>query len=156
MRWWRKVPSSRRESSPRTPIVQPVAQRYTDWAITAHIAFCVLGKQSGKMWIGFILLKIGKSLWALVNMVMNSSPGLLGCDAISFVAGYKHFRRLCCTHFHPESGGRKVLRNLMILSQHYTASQSRRPGLESSPSWKPQILLINKPSGSLQGGEFLA
>jgi hypothetical protein len=26
----RKVPSSRRESNPRTPIVQPVVQRYTD------------------------------------------------------------------------------------------------------------------------------
>jgi hypothetical protein len=25
----------RRESNPRTPIVQPVAQHYTDWAITA-------------------------------------------------------------------------------------------------------------------------
>jgi hypothetical protein len=25
----------RRESNPRTPIVQHVAQRYTDWAITA-------------------------------------------------------------------------------------------------------------------------
>jgi hypothetical protein len=31
----RKIPSSRRESNPRTQIVQPVAQRYTDWAITA-------------------------------------------------------------------------------------------------------------------------
>jgi hypothetical protein len=30
----RKIPSSRRESNPRTPIFQPVAQRYTDWAIT--------------------------------------------------------------------------------------------------------------------------
>jgi hypothetical protein len=30
----RKMPSSRRESNPRTPIVQPEAQRYTDWAIT--------------------------------------------------------------------------------------------------------------------------
>jgi hypothetical protein len=28
-------PSPRRESNPGTPIVQPVAQRYTDWAITA-------------------------------------------------------------------------------------------------------------------------
>jgi hypothetical protein len=27
----RKIPSPRRESKPRTPIVQPVAQRYTDW-----------------------------------------------------------------------------------------------------------------------------
>jgi hypothetical protein len=31
----RKIHSPRRESNPRTPIVQPVAQRYTDWAITA-------------------------------------------------------------------------------------------------------------------------
>jgi hypothetical protein len=31
----RKISSPRRESSPRTRIVQPVAQRYTDWAITA-------------------------------------------------------------------------------------------------------------------------
>jgi hypothetical protein len=30
-----KIPSHRRESNPRTPIFQPVAQRYTDWAITA-------------------------------------------------------------------------------------------------------------------------
>jgi hypothetical protein len=30
----RKIPSPRRELKPRTPIVQPVAQRYTDWAIT--------------------------------------------------------------------------------------------------------------------------
>jgi hypothetical protein len=32
---WRKIPSPLRESNLRTPIVQPVAQRYTDWAITA-------------------------------------------------------------------------------------------------------------------------
>jgi hypothetical protein len=31
----RKIPNPRQESNPRTPIVQPVAQRYTDWAITA-------------------------------------------------------------------------------------------------------------------------
>jgi hypothetical protein len=31
----RKIPGSRRESNPRTPIVQPVAQRYTDSAIKA-------------------------------------------------------------------------------------------------------------------------
>jgi hypothetical protein len=30
-----------RESNPRTPIVQPVAQRYTDWAITALFMFKV-------------------------------------------------------------------------------------------------------------------
>jgi hypothetical protein len=31
----RKIPSPRRESNPRSPIVQPIVQRYTDWAITA-------------------------------------------------------------------------------------------------------------------------
>jgi hypothetical protein len=31
----RKIPSPRRESNPRTPTVQPVAQRYTDWAVAA-------------------------------------------------------------------------------------------------------------------------
>jgi hypothetical protein len=30
----RKIRSPRRESNPRTLTVQPVAQRYTDWAIT--------------------------------------------------------------------------------------------------------------------------
>jgi hypothetical protein len=37
----RKIPSPCQESNPRTPIVQPVAQRYTDWAITAP-ARCIL------------------------------------------------------------------------------------------------------------------
>jgi hypothetical protein len=32
----RKISSPHRESNSRTPIVQPVTQRYTDWAITAH------------------------------------------------------------------------------------------------------------------------
>jgi hypothetical protein len=30
----RKIPRPHRESNPRTPIIHPVAQRYTDWAIT--------------------------------------------------------------------------------------------------------------------------
>jgi hypothetical protein len=36
-----EIPSPRRESNPRTPIVQHVAQRYTDWAITA-LKFIIL------------------------------------------------------------------------------------------------------------------
>jgi hypothetical protein len=31
-----KIPSCRQESNPRTPIVQPVVQRCTDWTITAE------------------------------------------------------------------------------------------------------------------------
>jgi hypothetical protein len=33
----RKIPSPHRESNPRTPIIQPVAQRHTDGAITALV-----------------------------------------------------------------------------------------------------------------------
>jgi hypothetical protein len=32
----KKIPSPRRESNSTTPIVQPVAQRYTDWATDIH------------------------------------------------------------------------------------------------------------------------
>jgi hypothetical protein len=35
----RKIPSPGRESNPRTPIFQPIAQRYTDWAITALLSY---------------------------------------------------------------------------------------------------------------------
>jgi lipopolysaccharide/colanic/teichoic acid biosynthesis glycosyltransferase len=38
----RKIPSPRRESNPRTPIVQPVAQRYTDCAITTILLLLLL------------------------------------------------------------------------------------------------------------------
>jgi hypothetical protein len=40
----RKFPSPRRESNRRTPIVQPVAQRYTDWAIKAKAKKTKLNK----------------------------------------------------------------------------------------------------------------
>jgi hypothetical protein len=36
----KKIPSPRWELNPRTPIVQPIAQRYTDWVITALIKHC--------------------------------------------------------------------------------------------------------------------
>jgi hypothetical protein len=38
----RKIPSPSRKSNPRTPIVQPVAQHYTDWAITAILGSKVM------------------------------------------------------------------------------------------------------------------
>jgi hypothetical protein len=38
----RKIPSPSRESIPRTPIVQPVDQSYTDWAITALFFFVLI------------------------------------------------------------------------------------------------------------------
>jgi hypothetical protein len=38
------IPSPPRESNPRTPLVQPLAQRSTDWAITAPVKILVLTK----------------------------------------------------------------------------------------------------------------
>jgi hypothetical protein len=38
----RKIPNPRRESNPRIPIVQPVAQCYTDRAITAIIIIIII------------------------------------------------------------------------------------------------------------------
>jgi hypothetical protein len=46
----RKIPSPRRESNPRSPIIQPVAQRYTDWAITALIGRMVKSKRLRLAW----------------------------------------------------------------------------------------------------------
>jgi hypothetical protein len=40
----KKIPSPRQESNSRTPIFQPVAQRYTDWAITALISLSFSNK----------------------------------------------------------------------------------------------------------------
>jgi hypothetical protein len=38
----RRIPRPRRQSNPRTPNVQPIAQRYTDRAIAAHLHVLVL------------------------------------------------------------------------------------------------------------------
>jgi hypothetical protein len=38
----RKIPSPLRELNPRTPTVQPVAQRYTDWAIIIIIIIIII------------------------------------------------------------------------------------------------------------------
>jgi hypothetical protein len=48
----RKIPSPRRESNLRTPIVQPVAQRYTDWAVSAlrDLWFCIFHWPKHVVW----------------------------------------------------------------------------------------------------------
>jgi hypothetical protein len=38
----RRIPSPLRESNPRTPVVQPVAQRYTDRAIIIIIIIIII------------------------------------------------------------------------------------------------------------------
>jgi hypothetical protein len=62
----------------------------------------------------------------------------------SVVVGHQLFRGLYC-----EDGGSIELWNVGILPQHYMASQSRRPRLETSPPWKarnskPEIVSLTK------------
>jgi hypothetical protein len=45
----RKISSPRRESKTRTPIVQPVARRYTDWAITTDHT-----RKLSQLWVNFM------------------------------------------------------------------------------------------------------
>jgi hypothetical protein len=60
----RKIPSPRRESNLRTPIVQPVAQRYTD--IYAYLTYIqtLWNKLMGKCMI-FILMKSNPATWSV-------------------------------------------------------------------------------------------
>jgi hypothetical protein len=55
------------------------------------------------------------------------------------VVEYQRLRGTEC-----EDGGIKVLRNIGILPQHYTALQLRRPRREFSSQWKPQTLRVVK------------
>jgi hypothetical protein len=61
-----KILSSRRESNPRTPIVQPVAQRYTDWAITA-LNVTILLKENIKNY--YIMVQYVILRYVIYNMV---------------------------------------------------------------------------------------
>jgi hypothetical protein len=65
----RKISSPRRESNPRTLIPQPVAQRYTDWAITALIITY--------KYYNLLFISICFSLWCHVGVSLASSVS--GC-----------------------------------------------------------------------------
>jgi hypothetical protein len=49
----RKILSARRESNPRTPVVQAIAQRYTDWVITALRSSVLIFRYETEMTKGF-------------------------------------------------------------------------------------------------------
>jgi hypothetical protein len=61
----------------------------------------------------------------------DSSRGLLCCDAVYCLGRIQMFRRsvLPPSSGGSEDGGSMDLRNVGALSQHYTASQSRKPKL---------------------------
>jgi hypothetical protein len=58
----------------------------------------------------------------------------------SVMIGYQHLGEPCCFHLQGGDGDGMVLWNIGTLLQHYMVSQPRRPQLESSPPWIPQIL----------------
>jgi hypothetical protein len=59
----RKIPSPRWESNPRIPIVQPIAQRYTDWAVTALVIFVwSCNKIAFNCWLVFVCSSVERFL----------------------------------------------------------------------------------------------
>jgi hypothetical protein len=73
-----------------------------------------------------------------VVSVKGSSQGFLGHDPVLW---YGRICRSISWHhvLHLADGGSKV-QSVGNLSQHYTLAQPRKPLLESSLLWKPQIL----------------
>jgi hypothetical protein len=72
----RKIPSPRRELNPRTPTIQPVAQRYTDWAITALYSRIwqenfLLWEQSDERFMGFTNMELETKLFELPLKIDN-------------------------------------------------------------------------------------
>jgi hypothetical protein len=74
----RKIPSPRRKSNPRTPIVQPVTQRYTDWAIYSRkLKITSLGwalvtwRSYQVLWKSFSWFKVikGEAMWWIHGQV---------------------------------------------------------------------------------------
>jgi hypothetical protein len=74
----RKIPSPRRDSNPTTPIFQPVAQRYTDWAITAPEGQGITEKNccqdSDINWQVFQVRLWSESVWVWVTLRLTVSP----------------------------------------------------------------------------------
>jgi hypothetical protein len=93
----RKIPSPRRESNPRTPIVQPVAQRYTDWALTAFVCSVGPGRKHGsktQRWSWIVFLRgAGLEEWAphycSVSRHLYGAASLLG----TYTSGLHHIKR---------------------------------------------------------------
>jgi hypothetical protein len=124
----RKIPSPRRESNPRTPIVQPVAQRYTYWSIRA----LVLPTLMPTKWCAYndnhISQCLVKGLRTCPNIEALVFWVILACSVV-FV--HQLFGGPCCL-INPEDGGSNPPKH------------SRRPRILSSPPWKPQISLVQR------------
>jgi hypothetical protein len=75
--------------------------------------------------------------WAIQLIVMWKDKFFCVVTSCSVVVGYQCLRGPCCLQ-HPEDGGSMDLQNTGVPSQHYMASQTIRPQLETSPLWKPQ------------------
>jgi hypothetical protein len=85
----RKIPSLRQESNQRTPIVQPVVQHYTDWAITAHLErnmYCCMLSPS-------VCLVIGKLSYFLLHEVMWNTVQYTELNSYAFPMDYNF---VCC------------------------------------------------------------
>jgi hypothetical protein len=122
----REIPSPRRKSNPRTPIVQPVAQRYTETVFFNNLFPLSRTVHSVKQLQLSIIFSRG---WSAEVECVNASE-LKTCMNFevevfwvvtprSVVAGYQCFRTPGCLNFHPKDRGIMYLWNVGI-SYHNT------------------------------------
>jgi hypothetical protein len=104
----RKRPSPRRESNPRTPIVQCVAQRYTDRAITALLCILIILKSAScfqrpclTQLKTNIKIKLIIARGGVFTVTIQVSVFWL-MTTRGYVVGYQRFGLPCCLHLQGE------------------------------------------------------
>jgi hypothetical protein len=116
----RKIPTPRRESIPRTPVVQPVAQCYTDWVITNGISETSERCWTNLVWIrsGRVYEYVSKSFWTDPVTKFMLTFGITHWEATQRVMATRLTR---LTH--------KIAIQLHLVAERCTirSSRSRRP-----------------------------
>jgi hypothetical protein len=170
----RKIPSPRRESNLRTPIVHPVASRYAwntlalqggsrgqgppkRWYPTTTLHGVTNQKTSTRIWTSFRFLRlvyegVSKSFWTESITKYTLTFGIAPSEATQRVMAAKHAR---LTH--------RIAIQLHLVAESYTisSSRSRRPVREllDTPSywaqiWNHALSTINRSVQSLSASRF--
>jgi hypothetical protein len=100
----KKIPSPGRESNPRTPIVQSVSQRYTDWAITALDVYTEH--------VYYIVFRILQYMIASVTFTSGQM------DVALLKVSDWNSRNLCDIRWHILHNGRPVYTDIHTYRQH--------------------------------------
>jgi hypothetical protein len=155
-RWWReKFPAPRRESNPRTLVVQPISQHYTNWAITA-LEQVMLGRQNEKSLKCYTIMNgtafsVPKNvttkaliLWLLVQLYIRH-----------FHVSLHEVDEKCVQNFSRKTWRHEITWGDTGIDGRIMLKWVGRCGLASNGSVAGSCEYSNEPSGSIKGGEFL-